>query len=189
MTGELGQSMEGTSVIAVTPEDLVAELEATFAAWAQRAYWIALDISGEPEEARDAVQDAWVLARSSLPRFRHDAAMHTWLLRIVVNRALKALRRRRIRVRLSHLLPGVVAPPVSTSPGPEELLQMAEQAARVRTALAGLAAQQRAAFVLRHVHGLSVPEVAQTLGVSPGTTKTHLLRAVKRLRSTLEESP
>jgi RNA polymerase sigma factor (sigma-70 family) len=93
-----------------------------------------------------------------------------WVLRVATNLALNATRRRRL------LFPGVEA-------------RCDDDAATTRVALAGalqqLPARQREVVVLRHLAGLSEPEVAVRLGVSLGTVKTHLRRGHEALRGRL----
>jgi RNA polymerase sigma factor (sigma-70 family) len=171
-----------TEMAEAAPGAQEAELVAAFAGCRQRAQWIALDIVGEPEEAADLVHEAFLRVKRALPRFRGECTLRTYLLRVVVNLALKAVRRRAVRERLRHLLPFGRA--VAT---PEHLASCAEEGRRLAAAMAQLPGQQRAAFVLRHAHDLPLREVAQVLHVSEATAKTHLLRAVQRLRRALEE--
>jgi len=159
------------------------ELVAVFTASRERAYWIALDIARDSEEAADIVAEALVRAQQGLPRFRGDCSLRTYFLRVVVNLALKFVRRRRVRERLRHLLLGEERDPTT----PEELASCGEQSRALARALDELPAQQRAAFLLRHAHDLHVAEVAAVLQLSEGTVKTHLSRAVQRLRRVLGE--
>lgn len=161
-----------------------AELAAAFALCRDRAFWIALDIVRDREEAADLVHEAFLRAQHSLPRFRGECSLRSYLLRLVVNLALKVTRARRVRERLRHLLlPWMEREPRS----PEALASGAEQSRALRAALERLPGQQRAAFLLRHGHDLPLAEVAEVLAVSEGTVKTHLARAVERLRRELEE--
>jgi RNA polymerase sigma-70 factor (ECF subfamily) len=167
----------------VTDGAIGDELVAVFTSSRERAYWIALDITRDPDEAADIVAEALVRAQRGLPRFRGDCSLRTYLLRVVVNLALKGVRRRRVRERLRHLLLGEE----HDARTPEHLASCGEQSRALARALDELPARQRAAFVLRHAHELHVAEVAAVLQLSEGTVKTHLSRAVQRLRRALRE--
>jgi RNA polymerase sigma-70 factor (ECF subfamily) len=162
-----------------------AELAAAFALCRERAFWIALDIVRDREEAADLVHEAYLSAQRTLPRFRGECSLRSYLLRLVVNLALKVTRARRVRERLRHLLLPWAEQREPRSP--EALASGAEQSRALRAALERLPGQQRAAFLLRHGHELPIAEVAEVLAVSEGTVKTHLARAVERLRRELEE--
>lgn len=147
-----------------------------------RAYAVALHITGDAEEAADLLQEAFLRAKKTLGSFRGDSALHTWLMRIVVNLSLKHVRRQEIRRRLRYLVPSPPRPPSA-----EWLVGSSERTQRLAAALQRLPARQRAAFVLRHVHDLSTNQVAQVMSVSVPTVKTHLLRATERLRREMKE--
>jgi RNA polymerase sigma-70 factor (ECF subfamily) len=151
---------------------------------------LARRLLGDGDEARDLAQDALLRAHRALPGFRGDSSLKTWVLRIVVHEGLKRLRRRRLKDRVHAWLGGQpgAAPGygLSAVPGPEELTRAAEERARLARALGVLPARQRAAVVLRYLEGLGVPEVAEVMGLGQGSVKTHLVRALRRLRRELE---
>lgn len=136
-----------------------------------RLWAVALRTLGDREEAADALQDALISAYRAADRFRGDAAVTTWLHRIVVNACLDRLRRRRAR-------PTVPLPEVETPAraGPD-----VDTALTVRDALAGLPAEQRAALVLVDMEGYPVAEAALILGVAEGTIKSRCARGRARL--------
>jgi RNA polymerase sigma-70 factor (ECF subfamily) len=142
------------------------------------AYGVALRILGQPEEAEEAAQEAFVRAWNALPNFRGEAKFSTWLYRIVTRRAfdrLQAVRRRRGRevgVEEAEGLPGGEAPDVSGW----------QRARKLEKLVADLPDAQRAAITLFYLEERSVNEVAETLGMPPNTVKTHLSRARAALR-------
>lgn len=152
-----------------------------------RLWAVALRTVADREEAADALQDALLSAHRAAGRFRGDAAVTTWLHRIVVNACLDRLRRRQAHPtvplpdggrpanpdRWSGGWTGGVEP---TAPAPDH-----DTALVVRQALAELPAEQRAALVLVDVQGYPVAEVAQILGVAEGTVKSRCARARARL--------
>jgi RNA polymerase sigma-70 factor (ECF subfamily) len=163
-----------------------------FARHRDRLWAVALRTCGDPEEAADALQDALVAAFRRAESYRGDAAVTTWLHRIVVNACLDRLRRR--RVRLADPLPeddpdrwdetGAAA---RTGPAPAAIVDPAdvsverERRTAVLAALATLPAEQRAALVLVDMEGYSVDEAALMLECAPGTVKSRCSRGRARL--------
>jgi len=168
---------------------------AAYAALVERYRGVALRvaqrITGEPDEAEDAAQDAFVKAYTHLPRFRSGAPFRPWLLQIVANEAKNrrtaaarrsALERRATEesaARNGHL-DGAVAAPEET---PEEAALAAEERRIVAAALRELRDEDRRAIAYRYVHDLSEAETATALGVARGTVKSRLSRAMTRLRA------
>ncbi|HEX6498497.1 MAG TPA: RNA polymerase sigma factor SigM [Micromonosporaceae bacterium] len=141
-----------------------------------RLWAVALRTLGDREEAADALQDALIAAYRGAAGFRGDAAVTTWLHRIVVNACLDRVRRRQARatVPLTEAGPADTVPPVDS-----------DTALDVRTALARLPVEQRAALVLVDVHGYSVAEAATILQVAEGTIKSRCARGRARLAAQL----
>jgi RNA polymerase sigma-70 factor (ECF subfamily) len=139
-----------------------------------RLWAVALRTLGDPEEAADAVQDALLSAYRAAAGFRGDAAVTTWLHRIVVNACLDRVRRRQTRpvVPLSDLDPASAAPDWASD---------SDTALDVAAALATLPVEQRAALVLVDVQGFSVEAAAAVLGVPVGTVKSRCARGRARL--------
>lgn len=131
-----------------------------------RMWAVAVRTCGDPELAADCVQDAFLAAYRRAASFRGDSAVTTWLHRIVVNACLDRLRRGR---------------PTSPLPDGELPDRQDEHAATVvrldvRAALDRLPEGQRVALALVDMHGLSVAETAQILGVAEGTVKSRCAR-------------
>lgn len=143
----------------------------------QGAYRTALAILGEPALAADAVHDAYVSAYRARSAFRGDGTAEAWLIRIVVNAAISASRRRRIR--WVQPVPLIVAAPDDEPGLLVERLSMVE-------ALQVLPPKERAAVVLRFYHDYDYATIARCLDTSTGTVGSWLSRAMDRLRSTLD---
>lgn len=145
------------------------------------------------EDARDAVQEAFIQAFRSIHLFRADARLSTWLHRIAMNAALMRLRSasRRDETSIDELLPsfdpdGRHASAVrSLPPGAEAALERAEVQARVRACIDRLPDANRAVIVLRDFEDLSTSEAAATLGVTETAVKVRLHRARQALRTLL----
>lgn len=142
-----------------------------------RLWAVALRTTGDREDAADALQDALLSAYRAADRFRGDAAVTTWLHRIVVNACLDRLRRRQARptVSLADTEPAPAPPPDR------------ETVLVVRAALTELPVDQRAALVLVELEGYPVAEAAKILGVPVGTVKSRCARGRARLALLLGE--
>jgi RNA polymerase sigma-70 factor (ECF subfamily) len=154
-------------------------------------YQLALHLLGDPQEALDLSQEVFLRVFRTLPQFRGQSTLRTWIYRIVVNQASNRRRwwRRRHQAQQvnldEHARNHGELPDVSTSARPDRLLEQQEVAGRVRGALDELPFDQRAAIVLREIDGLSYEEIATTLGVAVGTVKSRLARARQNLRAVL----
>ncbi len=149
-----------------------------------RLWAVAVRTLGDREEAADAVQDALLNAHRNAGRFRGDAAVTTWLHRIVVNACLDRVRKRQAHPTVP--LPGEHRDddrpsgrePVAPAPDQDTVLV-------VREALAALPSDQRAAIVLVDVQGYSVAEAAVILEVAEGTVKSRCARGRARMAQSL----
>lgn len=159
---------------------------ALFARHRDRLWAVALRTTGDPEEAADALQDALVAAFRRLDSYRGEAAVTTWLHRIVVNACLDRMRRR--KVRLADPLPDDLddhadrgSPATASVLDPADVASDHERRDLVMAALATLAPEQRAALVLVDMEGYSVEETAAMLDCAPGTVKSRCARGRARL--------
>ena len=164
-----------------------------FARHRDRLWAVALRTTGDPEEAADALQDAMIAAFRRADSYRGEAAVTTWLHRIVVNACLDRLRRR--KVRSTDPLPDqpeehqdrAAATPRERE-DPAAAAERAEVRRGVRAALDRLPVDQRVALVLVDMEGCSVDEAAHLLDAAPGTVKSRCSRGRARLRVLLEEA-
>jgi RNA polymerase sigma-70 factor, ECF subfamily len=127
------------------------------------------------EDAEDALQDAMLSAHRGASSFRYDAAVGSWLHRIVVNACLDRLRRAK-----AHR----TAPLEDVYPVPDRTAQV-ETAIGVQHALMRLPLEQRAAVVAVDMQGYSIADTARMLGVADGTVKSRCARARARLSQLL----
>ncbi|WP_018654228.1 RNA polymerase sigma factor SigM [Actinomadura flavalba] len=143
-----------------------------------RMWAVALRTLGDPEEAADALQDACLSAFRAAARFRGDAAVTTWLHRIVVNACLDRIRRKSVRPATpmgDDATFDAVAPKL---PDPSDAHGVSLD---VQDALAAIPFEQRAALVLVDMMGYSVEDAARVLEVPAGTIKSRCARGRARL--------
>lgn len=135
---------------------------------------------GEEEDAEEAVQDTFVRVYDHLGQFRPDARFEPWLFRILANRCrtVRERRRRRESLVITGELPTVAAEAPAMS---QDLLE------EVEAALEELPAEQREAFLLRHVEDLSYEDMAVITGVRLSALRMRVKRACDTLRSRLKE--
>ena len=147
-----------------------------------RMYAVALRTTANRELAADAVQDAFISAFRRADAFRGEAAVTTWLHRIVVNACLDRLRREKATaVRRAGDLGELDLPDL------HDRHASVETRLDVREALALLPEGQRMALVLVDMHGLPVAEAAQVLGVAEGTVKSRCFRGREAMAELLRE--
>ncbi|WP_246086968.1 RNA polymerase sigma factor SigM [Nocardioides humi] len=154
-----------------------------------RLWAVALRTCGHPETAADGLQEGLVAAFRRAGSFRGDAAVTTWLHRVVVNACLDRLRAEKVRRAepLPDDLDAVEAghrrtrETVGDAVDPAERGLVVERRERVLAALATLPDEQRAAIVLVDMEGYPVAEVAQILDCAEGTVKSRCSRGRARL--------
>ena len=151
-------------------------------------YTLAYRLTGNEEDARDVVQDAYLRAYKGLRRFRGDAQFSTWLYRITANCAVDLMRARQARHDQSRAesLDGAAVELSTDAPNPERLSESSEIQRRVAGAMAALSPLERAAFTLRHYEGRSIDEISRALGLGSSAAKHSVFRAVRKLRAALE---
>jgi len=149
-------------------------------------YNLALRTLGNPDDAADTAQEAFVRAWLALPAFREQAQFRTWLYRIVLNLCLN--RFPRLRRELNALTQDEMAEipePASSGLDPLASLELQEQHAFLHREIERLPEQYRLLVSLRYQHELSYDEIASLVGLPVGTVKTGLFRAKARLRTAL----
>ena len=135
---------------------------------------------GSTAEAEDAVHDAFLKAFGAIGRYRGEAALSTWLQRILIHHCYDLLRRRKRRDEVS--LDGESGSPMEPATRENTPLQIA-----LREALNTLPPRSKACFVLFVQEGFRQQEVAELLGMRIGTVKSHVFAARTRLRALLAE--
>jgi len=154
----------------------------------RKIFRVASAIVRNDMEADLITQDVFVQAYQSLGKFEGKAGLGTWLTRIAINRSRDLLRGQRIRSFLSLSDPGQEhsIPEIRDErPDAERTAMSAELMQAIDRAVARLSEQQRIIFTLRHYEDLSLDEIASHLGLKGGTVRTHLFRAIHKIRKEL----
>lgn len=154
----------------------------------QAVYNVCTRILGDPIEAEDAAQEAFLRAYQHLHRYDMERSFKTWLLAIASNHCIDRLRRRRLtQLSLEDLFPSHPAL-ASPAPGPEEHTLNGERRDRFQRLLETLPASYRVVVVLYYWYDLPCAEIASMLGVREGTIKSRLYRARQQLAGEMQRS-
>jgi RNA polymerase sigma-70 factor (ECF subfamily) len=154
------------------------------ARYQRSAYALAFGVTRRHEDAEDAAQESFVVALERLDECRNPEKFGGWLLAIVRNRSRNLVRRETLRA--GDALPASLA---SGLPGPERETERGELRARLTEALSGLTEVQREVVLLHDLEGWKHREIAGVLGMPPGTVRSHLHYARKKLREALGGAP
>jgi RNA polymerase sigma-70 factor (ECF subfamily) len=148
------------------------------------SYTLAYRLTGDEDDARDVVQEAYLRAYRGLKRFRGDAQFSTWMYRITANCATTFLGKR-TRNRHDELTDELVGDERSTTVEPEASVDAAATRDRLQAALRRLPPRLRAVVVLRDVYDLPHESIASELGITESAAKVRLHRARHKLRADL----
>jgi RNA polymerase sigma-70 factor (ECF subfamily) len=156
-------------------------------------YGLAYDLCGNHHDAEDLSQEVFIKAHRALGTFRADARPGSWLYRITMNTFLDSRRRKPVSI-VSLNAPRdsesgddhPVDMPAPTA-GPDRVTHSAQVREDVEQALAGLSAQERTVFVMRHYHDMSIRDIAASLSIAEGTVKSMLFRSIRKLRDRLAQ--
>lgn len=158
----------------------------------RRLYRLARAILKDPAEADDVLQDVYLSAYQSLRQFRGDAALSTWLSRLVLNECSGRLRRTNRRRNIIPMVSSTNSPEVDTvaakdSDLPDQAIGRAQLRDLLEHKLDELPEPFRLVFVMRSVEELSVQETAQTLDIPEDTVRSRHFRARSLLREALAQ--
>lgn len=158
-------------------------LQVLMARWDRPMFDAAYRMLGDREEAADVRQQALLRMLQSLPRFNEQAALSTWLYRIVINLCRDRMRKKTVEQRAMTKLydSGPRTPEAHRGDDPGDAAEI------VSAAVLALPDDEREAVTLKHYAGLSFAEMADILEVPASTLKSRVLRALERLRTRLRE--
>ena len=176
---------EERRVIAAVLAGDVNQFEALVLAHQNTVYALCFRMLGSAEDASDAAQETFFRAYRALASFRGDSRFSTWLYRLGSNVCLDMLRKRPGAPELS------LEDSMPEAPGregsPQEALERKELQRAVQAGLLQLPPEFRQILLLREVSGLSYEEIAHTVKLPPGTVKSRIARARKKLAGILLE--
>ena len=186
--------MDEKTAIARARDGDIAAFERLVRLHETRVYTLALRMTGDPTDAFDVSQDAFLRLHGTLGSYRGESAFSTWLYRLTTNVALDFLRKRKRRA--SREIPmsalggdGEAAPPDIPDPDtPERALERSVLRESLQEALDTLTPEHRQILLLREIGGLSYEEIAESLGLETGTVKSRLARAREQMRVQLTAS-
>ena len=157
----------------------------------KKVYYLALDMAGNAVDAEDISQEVFLKVYRSFSTFRRGAKLGSWLYRVTYNAAIDHLRSK-----------GAVPEPVDDQvlesrsaggaglaqgrmPDPAAAAEASDLQRRIARALEKVSPQEKAVFLLRHNEDLMLKDIAETLGLSIGSVKSYLFRAVHKLQKEL----
>ncbi len=153
-------------------------------AYERPALRVAVSLLGDPDDARDAVQDAFVKAYQALGRFDVERPFAPWFFRILRNTCRDRLRERKPRFGLRALEETLAA---DDAGGPERSRERNAARALLWRGLERIGAEHREVLVLKEIDGFSYAELAEILEVPAGTIASRLYHARRALRHALQE--
>jgi len=156
-------------------------------------YNLAFRMTGNPEDAEELAQTAFVNAWRGLPRFQEDASFFTWLYRLATNACIDFLRheKRRYAVLQTVSLDDEERQATAMLPdyrnAPEEMALKRDLHETLNKAIGALSFEHREILIQREIDGLSYQEIAELLDLELGTVKSRIARARLALRRILED--
>lgn len=156
--------------------------------WEASLYRFVVRYLGDPEEARDICQEAFLKAYTNLDRFRGQAKFSSWLFQIALNQCRTQFRRKKSRPTVSldeeEQLSHLQLVPADAEP-PDAAAIKSQQASELHAALAHLPEDQRTAIILKEYHGLKFREIAEILETPESTVKSRLYHGLESLAKSL----
>ncbi len=161
----------------------------------KRVLSIAYSFTGDYEDAKNVSQEAFLKAYQSIPKFRGGSSFYTWFYRILINTCKDYIRKESGGRAIFFINKGnedEARPPEdifladpSSNPDPQDELLNKELNEKITRAINSLPANQRIAFVLKHIHGMSIEEISNITRCALGTAKSRLYHAVMKLQDKL----
>ena len=180
-----GSAATEASLLARAQAGDVGAFEQLSAGYADRLFMLLLRLLGDRAEAEDVAQEVMLRAWRGLTRFQGRSSYFTWLYRIAVNEANRALERRARRPAAAPIGADELQLPASPALDPARQAENSELRRALGQALAELPPPLRTAIVLRDVEGLSTQEAAEIAGVSQAAFKSRLHQARLRVRAAI----
>jgi RNA polymerase sigma-70 factor (ECF subfamily) len=157
----------------------------------KKVYYLALDMAGNPVDAEDISQEVFLKVYRSFSTFRKGAKLSSWLYRITYNASIDHLRRKGAAPEaiadelIESSLGSDAGLPRRGAADPGAALESSQLQDRIARALEKVSPQEKAVFLLRHYDDLMLKDIASCLGLSIGSVKSYLFRAVHKLQKEL----
>ena len=151
-----------------------------------RLYHSLLCMLGNPDDALELTQDAFVQALVNLEKFRGESGFYTWLYRIAINMA-SSLKRKRVLVSYDQLAENASFNPVDQSDSPDREMEVKENQQRVWEAIGKVAPDFRQVLILREIEGMDYEQISLVLNIKIGTVRSRLFRARLQLAENLSD--
>lgn len=148
----------------------------------QKVFYMALDMTGNHHDAEDLSQEVFMKVFTAIKDFRGEAKLSSWLYRIAMNTCIDKTRRKHLKL---VDIDEKIYEQATNGKNPEQMMEARATQDQIEQALQKLPPRQRAIFVMRHYNELMLREIAETLGISEGTVKAQLFRAMQRLQKEL----
>ncbi len=158
-----------------------------------KLYGLVYNMTSNNEDAEDLLQEIFLKAFKSLPRFKGNSSFYTWLYRIAINRSINFIKRRKKRQTLSlDQVDGAVERDpdyvdLSSRESPFRDMKLTELQEKLNKALMTLSEKHRTVVVLHDIQGIPHEEIARMLKCSQGTVRSRLFYARQRLQVELAE--
>lgn len=158
----------------------------------KQVYFMALDLTGNHQDAEDLTQDVFIKAYRSIDKFRGDSKLSTWLYRITVNGYLDTYRKKSFKIfNVVERAPDnqrIVDESIEQNfdVDPERKTEAALIQQHIAHALKKLSGREKSVFVLRHYQDLKLKEISGIMKIAEGSVKSLLFRAIKKLQKELE---
>lgn len=155
-----------------------------YSLYSRAMFNICMRMMGRREDAEDMLQESFAEVFDKLDTYRFDASFGAWVKRIVLNKCINQLKRRKPDLRFEDELPEIHELE-EVSDYPEASLQVE----KVKNALFGLPEGYRIIFSLYALEGYDHEEIALILGITESTSKTQYMRAKLKIRDKILEMP
>ncbi|MBI4686786.1 MAG: RNA polymerase sigma factor [Nitrospirae bacterium] len=150
---------------------------------------LAYNMLGSIEDAEDISQEAFAIAYTEIGKFRQESSFKTWLYRIIINLCRKHYRKNKLMSFIPlyfHNKEGEEQEmDIKAEATPEDELSSKQLGSAIMKAVRRLPMKQKEVFVMKHIKGMKISEIAEILGSAEGTVKSHLFRAVNELQKKL----
>jgi len=159
----------------------------------KRIYNLVYNMTSHHEDAEDLVQDVFVKAYASLPRFQGKSSFYTWVYRIAVNTTINFLKKRKRRQAMSlndvdlGLERNETMMALASADSPFRDANLSELQVKLNEVLQTLSEKHRAVVVMHDIQGMPHEEIAEIIGVSSGTVRSRLFYARQQLQAELTE--